>query len=286
MARHLAIKAWCPCKDAKWTIEDAVRGQTDGRSNRSVVNQAVAGDQSTIFNTSGNNNNIFNITLQVPAGVLPSGSDAERAYLLANAEAILKGAVADCKTPEADILSRFVRETWCSDEHSSLNNVLSLKSSNLEFIRLCQNGGRARIETLAGKEAPAQLVEIAQKLLVQLAKDTCSGYNPAWYTTPFFDRHHEDRSGAETEHDNYGRGVVRQLDDGTWINDRSANPPPSEDPRLLHEASMAAGVPRGLENRRREKRRVERVVTSQLQQVPDKRDKRRKLLTACAKGSH
>lgn len=34
MTRHLAIKAWCPCKDAKWTIEDAVRGQTDGRSTR------------------------------------------------------------------------------------------------------------------------------------------------------------------------------------------------------------------------------------------------------------
>lgn len=207
LQQHLRRSTWCPCKDAGWTVELAVRGQTDGRKTRVTQHTDhginIAGDHARA------NINNFNITVNVNSPVLPSGSDAEREYLYNHAESILKAVVAGVQGPSPDILSRFVNETWCSGTHTALNNVLSLKASNHEYIRLCMHGDSKAIETLAGKEAPRQLLDIARKILTQLARDTC-GFNPVAYDPPCYDEAYATRAAAEEEHRRYGRGVVRR----------------------------------------------------------------------------
>ena len=282
--RHHTMKGWCPCKEAGWTIDDAVQGQQDGRfksqeavgNEQPQVNIQTTGDNSPV-NAVINNVVVFNVS----PSVLPAGSEAERSFLKTNAETILKAIVAGVDGPGADILSRFVRETWCSDQLPQLNNVMALKSNNLEFIRLCEQGGQKKIETFAGKEAPGQLVELALKNMTQLSKDSCGGYNPAWPVPACYEKAHETKEGAEAEHAKYGAGrVYFRKEDGKWVNDRSTNPPPAVTPALFKEADQVAFVPHTLRRKRGERKRVARVVTTQLQQVPDKRDKKRKLLAA------
>lgn len=252
--RHLERSTFCPCKAAKWTMEDAVRGQTDGRTARhsdtTAENGAVTnnnGDHNVSHNTT-NNVTIINVA---PPAVLPSGSPEERAYLLANAEAILKSVVAGFEKPDADIVARFVQETWCSENHTALNNVMAARQDSTDFIRYRAFDGQHRLEKLHGREAPLQLVTVARELLKQLSKDVWSGHNPAQYCVPFYDELHETQQGAETEHEKYGRGVVCQMKvfpffrtgtDHKWINNRAWNAPPAEDPGLAREAKQAVAA--------------------------------------------
>ena len=284
--QHLATKTWCQCKDVNWTAENAVQGQQDGRTKARTQTVAAHGLQ-TINVQSGDHSpvnvhapvNVF--VLNVPPSVLPSGSEEERAFLLAHADTIMKSIVSGIEGPNADILSRFVRETWCSPTLPELNNVMALKGNNLEFIRLYSQQGQNKIETLVGKEAPLQLVKLALNGMVQLAKDSCGGYNPAWPMPACYDQAYERKEEAEAEHAKYGAGsVYRRKHDSKWINDRSPNAPPAEDPALLAEADQAALVANTLRTRSKEKKRVARVISSQLQQIPDKRSQRRKLMAA------
>ena len=240
----------------------------------------------------GNNNTVDNstnvvINLISPCPILASGSDEERAYLLQHAAGILHTITAGTEEPDAEIISRFVRETWCSAKHEALNNVLALKSNNLEFIRLCEVGGERRIETLAGKEALPKLVTLATNNMTQMAKDSCGGHNPATYTPPIFDVKHDTREEAEKERSKHGAGQVVPFKifgkpTDKWINDRSTNAPPSQEPPVFKQAAQVAWVPDTLKRKRKEKQHVEKVVSAQLRNMENKRDRKRKLQVSSA----
>ena len=71
-AKHLDSKLRCACKNQAWTLEDAVRGQVDGRSAR-FQNRQSAGDTVINYTTIDNSTHNTTIHLHLPA-ILPSGS--------------------------------------------------------------------------------------------------------------------------------------------------------------------------------------------------------------------
>lgn len=182
---HLQRKTWCQCKDCGWTIEQACAG-VDGRSSEARAAHAsqaapVTGDANSVHtanhsHNNSNNNNTIHIHVNGP--ILASGSDAERAYLQEHAEGIIKSILAGTTGPEADILARFVNETWCSAKHESLNNVCSLEHKGHAYIVLQMRGGEPHVDTIAGREAPQQLTKMAQRIMHQFAVDTAGGYDP------------------------------------------------------------------------------------------------------------
>lgn len=294
LVRHLKRKSWCPCKDVGWTVEDGVRGQTDGRRTKVEHVQSVNSNNTnnTINNNTTNNNVTINVNL--PSNIFPSGSDAERAYLLQHADDIINAIVAGVDGPQAEILSNFVSETWCSDTHTVLNNVIALKSNNHEFVRLHMRGDQPKIQTLAGKDAPSQLVDIARQLLLQLAIDVRRGHNPTRYSVPVYKQTFDTREEAETERDRLGSGTVCQMEvygvpprharekGWFWIVNSShdLNIPPRETTELMRRAEQAAWVNDTLKQSTKKRAGIAKVVSSQLRQLDKKHDRRSKLLAS------
>lgn len=291
MRKHLNSKLQCPCKQAHWTIEDAVRGQVDGRTTRyqrpaGGEKTTVINDNSTNIDNSNNSNttidNSTHIHVHIPA-VLPSGSAAERNYIASHAKSIVEAITRGVAGPDADIVSRFVRQTWCSDEHRPLNNVVAYNSKSLEFMRLCEKDGKAEIEILAGKQAPGQLTGIALQTMVQLSEDVCDGYNPARHTPPIFEVRHATQQAAEEEQSRLRAGKVTRLRDwknqttDVWVNDRSENAPPPENPPLFHKASQIAWVPATLRQKRKDRENVEKVISCQLRHQTDRKRRKQEL---------
>lgn len=281
LLRHLQRKGWCKCKDAGWTVENGIQGQVDGRTAKATAAQAVMADNHGVVN-----NNQVNITVNLPPNVVPSGSDAEREYLLAHADDIIRAVVAGVQGPQAEILSNFVNETWCSDTHSVLNNVVALKSNNHEYVRLHMRGDRPKIQTLAGKDAPAQLVDIARQLMLQLAIDVRKGHNPTRYSVPVYKQTYDTREEAEAEQASLQSGRVCQMEvrerGWYWINNTSfdINVPPRETTPLMQDAEQAAWVDDTLKKSKQKRENVAKVVSSQLRQEGKKHDKRLKLQDA------
>jgi len=298
MRNHLKRQTWCPCKDAEWTIEKAKEGQTDGRfvhCNPVNNDNAIAGNNNNNAIT-GNNNNLVNINIHIDASkILPSGSEAERIYLKEHAESILKSIVAGAQGPEADILSRFVRETWCSEIHERLNNVLSLDNNKHQYIVLQMQNGKPQIETLAGIQAPEQLVKIAQEVMHRFAVDSCGGYDPSKLTLPDYGMTCDTESEAVAMNKEAGKGKVCQMKvwgsserhkgqfDTFWVNRVDVNGVPQQIPTYMEEAKHVAGVDERLRGKKRDRQRVEKVVCAQLRQVDEKRDKKQKLLSVVRK---
>ena len=239
--KHLKRKTWCACKDCDWSVEKALQGQVDGRTARHQTATEVHGNQN-MTEIQGNHNSVDNsttINIIMPP-VYASGSDKEREYLKEHAEHIIKRITAGTDASEADILSRFVRETWCSDQHHKLNNVMSLTTQGNEFIILRMRDGEPQIETLAGREAPEQLVTIAQKVMHQFAVDAAKGYDATKLRPPLPD-HQPDK----------------KLDQVAWVDYY-------------------------LNKKKRERKRVGSVVSSQLRQVGDKASKRQRIMASDA----
>ena len=198
-------------------------------------------------------------------------------------ELVIKSVCAGSEGPQADILARFVRETWCSEEHTLLNNVTALKTNNHIYVRLRERGGKREIEPLVGKEAPGQLVTIARKLLRQLVVDACDGYDPCNYVPPYYDEIHPTREGAEEEWAKYRTGTVCRYSlfapghEGFICNRSYGNAPPDTPPALLKEADQAGMAERTLDRKRADKRRIEKVVAFDLQHLDDKKQRHSRL---------
>ena len=236
LEKHLTRKTWCPCKDYKWTVEQATEGQVDGRKVRFNGTGNIVGDHNNI---NSHNTVINNINVTMP--VLASGSEEERAYLKEHAEAIIKTIVEGTTEAEADILSRFVRETWCNAEHTKLHNVCSLSAKGHEYLLLQMRDGHPHIETLAGRDAPEQLVTIAKKIMHQMAVDSCKGYDAS---------------------------KMRKVEKGQE---------PREDADRVAGVGYTLSTARG---KKRQRQRIERVVACQLRQVPDKPSERERILAS------
>jgi len=290
--RHLKRKTWCACKEADWNVDKAREVHKDGRSFR-YSGQNVVNNGSGSVNNSNNNVNInVNINVSPGATVFPSGSDAERSYLQEHAETIFKKILAETIGPEADILSRFVQETWCSREHEKLNNVLSLTSQGHEYIVLRMRGGQPQIETFAGRDAPQQLVQLAQKVMHQFAVDSCKGYDPSQLTMPDYGMTCDTEAEALALNEKAGRGTVCQMKvwgsserhknqfDTFWVNRVDVNEKPKETPSFMQEADQVAGVNGRLLARKNDRKRLEKVICCQLRNVDGKRDKKQKLMAA------
>lgn len=289
LQRHLDRKSWCPCKDANWTVEKGREGQVDLRKTRYTKSSVTnTGDISAERDVNITTNNI-NINVNVDGKILPSGSDAERAYLQQHAESIYKSILAGTQGPEADILGRFIRETWLSDVHDKLNNVCALRSDKHQYIVLQMRGDVPQIETFAGKEAPEQLLSIAEKIMHQFAVDTCGGHDASKISTRYYGQTCDTREEAEALHDlAEGRGVVCQAKVwGTghhegqrkdfWVNMRDRNEKPPVNPALMAEGCVVAKVQEDLK-KAKVRKRMGQVVSSQLQNVDNRTDKKAKIM--------
>lgn len=289
MQRHLEKKGWCPCKQHGWDMAKAIEGQKDGRSDNSEpsapvnhvqINQTVQGNN----NVNTVNNTTVNIHLHT--GVLPSGSEAERMYLQQHAATIYKSILAGTTGPEPDILSRFVRETWCSRDHEQLHNVVALTKKQHKYILLQMRDGEPQIETIVGPDAPERLVNIANAVMQQFAKDSFQGHDPSWHQPPIFDALHNTREGAEEERRKHGQGVVCQWkhlqhiypsEREEWINNRAPNAPPMDRPVNADQVERTATTARSINRNKKSRKQVGGAVSCQLQEDKAKSDKRAKL---------
>lgn len=293
MLKHLNKKGWCPCKQAGWTIQNALDESSVTRKTAvCTATSTISGHHNTA--TIDQSTNITNnITVNLPPSVFPSGSEAERAYLKKHADAIMAAIVAGSAQADPDILTRFVRETWCSDEHGQLNNVVALSTRGNEFVILQMRDGKPAMETVAGKGAPGKLVDIAQKIMHQFAVDASDGYDPTRYCVPCYEGTYTTPAEAEEERARWGRGVVCKMEvlgrgphEGAvgcyWINNRAAfvSAPPAQDTELTRQAEKTARVRTTLARRPREKRDVEAAVSCQLRHAYDKGSKRARLQVA------
>ena len=267
------------------------RTQPDAAATEPQNNVNIAGDHNTA--QVGSNNTIININV-APGAVLPSGSEAERAYLREHAQTILRSILAAADSPEADILSRFVRDTWCSDEHEQLNNVLAVKNSAHRYVILRMEDGKPQLDTIAGKDAPEQLVKIAQKVMHQFAIDACAGHDPSRLNDKWFDRTLDTREEAEAHQQNSGGGgQVVQMDTlgrggdhqgkpgHYWMVVRGYNDPPIVKPPMYEEGKTVAWVDRRLKVKK-DRERVKAVVSAQLWLVDNRFTKKQKMRAALA----
>ena len=291
LQRHLCRKKWCPCKDANWTVDLGRCGQ-DGRTTRHVNKSKNINSKNS--NSTINSNNITtvnNVTINLSVDgskILPSGSEAERQYLQQHAESIYKAILAGTASAEADILSRFIRETWCSEVHEKLNNVLALKQDKHEYIVLQMRDGMPQIETLAGKHAPEALVRIAEQIMHQFAVDTCGGHDSTQCPREYYGQTCMSREDAERIHEvDGGQGTVCQRElwgsgehEGQrklyWVNMRNDNAKPSQEPALMQQGTTVARVKSHLMSKK-ERKRVGQVVCAQLQQVDDRPSKKARI---------
>lgn len=289
LQRHLDRKTWCPCKDAGWTVEMGRQDQTDLRKTR-YKNSSVSnvGDVTAERDVNINNTTV-NINVHVDGKVLPSGSQAEREYLQQHADSIYKSILAGTKGAEADILKRFVNQTWLSDVHEKLNNVCSLRDDKHQYIVLQMRGDVPMIETFAGREAPEQLLSIAEKIMHQFAVDTCQGYDVVKLPTKHYGQTCDTREEAEALHESDGgEGVVCQAKvwgngkhtgekRNFWVNMREDNPAPQPEPPLLKEGCVLARV-QGLLQPPRVRKQMGQVITTQLQNIDDRRSRKAKII--------
>ena len=286
MQRHLHRKAWCPCKELQWDLKKALEGQVDGRRERHQPGNVCHGTQTQVIQGDHNtvNNTTVNIHLHNP--VLPSGSDAEREYLKQHAATIYKSILAGTEGPEPDILSRFVRETWCSQKHGQLHNVVALTKKQHKYIILQMRDGEPQVETIVGPDAPERLVKIANAVMHQFAKDSNEGHDPTWHEPPIFDRLYATRAEAEEEHTRYGSGVVCQWKDlqhafpstrTEWLNNRTTNAPPAQKKPNVDDVERTAGAARVIRQSKAARKRVGGAVSCQLQEDRLKSDKRARL---------
>lgn len=289
LKKHLARKTWCPCKDAGWTVEKGKEGKVDGRKTRYNNGSVTNTGDITAQRDVNINNTTININVNVDGKVLPSGSEAERAYLQQHAASIYKNILAGINGPDADILSRFVRETWLSEVHEKLNNVLSLRNGKHQYLVLQMQGDIPQIETLAGRDAPEQLVALATKTMHQFAVDTCGGYDASKCPTLCYGQTCDTREEAEELRERSGgKGFVRQLflagsgrhegiSKDFWIVMRDMNEKPAEEPELMKEGCVVAQVKEHLATRPKARKRVGQVISTQLQDVEDRRGKKAKM---------
>ena len=289
LKRHLSKKGWCPCKDAGWTVAMGKEGQVDRRKIRQQQTIDVQGDHNSVIN-SNNTTTTININVNVDGKILPSGSPAEREYLQAHAESIYNNILDGTKGPEADILARFVRQTWCSTIHEKLNNVLALKNDKHQYIVLQQRDSVPQIESFAGKDAPEQLLKIAEKIMHQFAVDTCGGHDANKIMTPFYGDTCDTKEEAEELNKRAdGKGTVCQLRvwgngrhegkrDLYWVNLRDPNEKPKVEPPLMTQGCVVARVEEKLKLCK-ERKRIAQNVSMQLQNIQERGDKKRKLMS-------
>lgn len=108
---------------------------------------------------------------QTAIPVLASGSKQERAYLKEHAKDIIaRMSVGD--DGANTILSRFVRETWCSERHPQLHNVCALSPKVHEYLVLTMSVDSPELEYLAGRDAPESLMMLATKTMHQMVMDS------------------------------------------------------------------------------------------------------------------